>query len=119
MRSANSGLWRSVTGRGSNPTGSVTGCAARHEARHSPRLRLAPPCSEPRPRPGVAELGVVRRRYPSPIMAIKKQKPNGDAVRKFQGNLTWIYTTGEDAGLYDRFEVLRAIYRDGRELVLD
>ena len=30
-------------------------------ARHSPRLRLAPPCSHPRPRPGVAELGVVRR----------------------------------------------------------
>src|SRR5436190_8856275 len=43
--------------------GSVAGCAARHEARHSPRLRLAPPCSQPRPRPGVAELGVVRRRY--------------------------------------------------------
>src|SRR5437660_5740913 len=61
MRSANSGLWRSVTGRGSHPTGSVTGCAARHEARHSPRLRLAPACSQPRPRPGVAELGVVRR----------------------------------------------------------
>src|SRR5437660_10086239 len=67
MRSANSGLWRSVTGRGSHPTGSVTGCAARHEARHSPRLRLAPPCSQPRPRPGVAELGVVRRRYPHPV----------------------------------------------------
>src|SRR5712671_3535748 len=60
---ANSGLWRSVTGRGSHPTGSVTGCAAHHEARHSPRLRLAPSCSEPRPRPGVAELGVVRRPY--------------------------------------------------------
>src|SRR5882672_12542370 len=44
-----------------HPTGSVTGCAARHEARHSPRLRLAPACSSPRPRPGVAELGVVRR----------------------------------------------------------
>src|SRR6186997_34464 len=58
---SNSGLWRSVTGRGSHPTGSVTGCAARHEARHSPRLRLAPACSSPRPRPGVAELGVVRR----------------------------------------------------------
>src|SRR5437660_9611008 len=67
MRCANSGLWRSVTGRGSHPTGSVTGCAARHEARHSPRLRLAPACSQPRPRPGVAELGVVRRRYPSPV----------------------------------------------------
>src|SRR6266581_74962 len=57
---ANFGLWRSVTERGSHPTGSVTGCAARHEARHSPRLRLAPPCSHPRPRPGVAELRVVR-----------------------------------------------------------
>src|SRR5882672_2192881 len=44
-----------------HPTGSVTGCAARHEARHSPRLRLAPACSQPRPRPGVAERGVVRR----------------------------------------------------------
>src|SRR6266446_5766504 len=63
---ANSGLWRSVTERGSHPTGSVTGCAARHEARHSPRLRLAPPCSHPRPRPGVAELGVVRRSRISP-----------------------------------------------------
>src|SRR6266446_4509921 len=60
---ANSGLWRSVTARGCGPTGSVTGCAARHEARHIPRLRLAPPCSQPRPRPGVAELAVVRRRY--------------------------------------------------------
>jgi len=40
---------------------SVSGCAARHEARHSPRLRLAPACSHPRSRPGVAELGVVRR----------------------------------------------------------
>src|SRR5438067_1503967 len=58
-----SGLWRSVTERGGGPTGSVTGCAARHEARHSPRLRLGPPCSRPRPRPGVAELGVVRRLY--------------------------------------------------------
>src|SRR5580765_3290896 len=57
----NSGLWRSVTARGSHPTGSVTGCATRHKARHSPRLRLAPPCSQPHPRPGVAELGVVRR----------------------------------------------------------
>ena len=47
--------------RGCGPTGSVTGCAARHEARHSPRLRLAPLCSQPRPRPGVAELGVVSR----------------------------------------------------------
>src|SRR5260221_283160 len=53
-------LCRSVTERGSHPTGSVTGCAARHEARHSPRLRLAPACSQPRLRPGVAELGVVR-----------------------------------------------------------
>src|SRR6266446_8119344 len=61
---ANSGLWRSVTERGSHPTGSVTGCAARHEARHSPRLRLAPPCSQPRSRSGVAELGVVRPREP-------------------------------------------------------
>src|SRR5207302_8637074 len=50
-----------MSGGGLGPTGSVTGCAARHEARHSPRLRLAPPCSQPRPRPGVAELGVVRR----------------------------------------------------------
>src|SRR5947207_9193941 len=58
---SNSGLWRSVTGRGFSPIGPVTGCAPRHEARHSPRLRLAPPCSQPRPRPGVAELGVVRR----------------------------------------------------------
>src|SRR5881628_2826309 len=59
-KTPNSGLWRSVTERGCSPTGSVTGCAARHEARHSPRLRLAPPCSQPRPRPGVAELWVVR-----------------------------------------------------------
>ena len=61
LHASNSGLWRSVAERGSNPTGSVTGCAARHEARHIPRLRLAPACSQPRPRPGVAELGVVRR----------------------------------------------------------
>jgi len=65
--SANSGLWRSVTQRGSCPTGSVTGCAACHETRHSPRLRLAPPCSHPRPRPGVAELGVVRRLRTIPV----------------------------------------------------
>ena len=38
-----------------------TGCAARHEAQHSPRLRLAPACCHARPRPGVAELEVVRR----------------------------------------------------------
>jgi len=57
------GSWRSVTGRGSHPTGSVTGWAARHEARHRPRLRLAPACSQPRPRPESPELGVVRRRY--------------------------------------------------------
>src|SRR5258706_460515 len=61
--------------RGSHPTGSVTGCAARHEARHSPRLRLAPPCSQPRPRPGVAELGVVRRRYPSPMNESQTSSP--------------------------------------------
>src|SRR5258707_13952754 len=61
FQAAAPGFWRSVTGRGSHPTGSVTGCAARHEAQHSPRLRLAPACSQPRPRPGVAELGVVRR----------------------------------------------------------
>src|SRR6266478_3079381 len=66
MRCSELRLWRSVTERGSYPTGSVTGCAARHEARHSPRLRLAPPCSQPRPRPGVAELGVVRRSRISP-----------------------------------------------------
>ena len=30
---------------------------------------FAPACSQPRPRPGVAELGVVRRRYPSPVNA--------------------------------------------------
>src|SRR5437660_12689890 len=72
MRSANSGLWRSVTGRGSHPTGSVTGCATRHEAQHSPRLRLAPPCSQPRSRPGVAELGVVRRCYAGPVIEVMK-----------------------------------------------
>src|SRR5260221_7694525 len=69
-------LCRSVTERGSHPTGSVTGCAARHEARHSPRLRLAPPCSQPRSRPGVAELGVVRRlRHFHPTTG-EKQKRN-------------------------------------------
>src|SRR5260221_13534723 len=60
----------------SHPTGSVTGCAARHEARHSPRLPLAPPCSQPRSRPGVAELGVVRRlRHFHPTTG-EKQKRN-------------------------------------------
>ena len=34
---------------------------SRHEARHMPRLRLAPPCSRARSRVAVAELGVVRR----------------------------------------------------------
>src|SRR5438067_5628191 len=62
-----SGLWRSVTERGCGPTGSVTGCAARHEARHSPRLRLAPPWSQPRPRPGVAGSGEDRRVAPSTV----------------------------------------------------
>ena len=57
---------------GCGPTGSVTGCAARHEARHSPRLRLAPACSQPRPRPGVAELGVVRRLRASPVKPATK-----------------------------------------------
>src|SRR5438067_2222070 len=45
------GFWRSVTERGCRPTASVTGCAGRHEARHSPRLRLAAACSPPRPCP--------------------------------------------------------------------
>src|SRR5947207_5187923 len=67
ISAANSGLWRSVTERGSHPTGSVTGCATRHEARHSPRLRLAPLCSQPRSRPGVAELGGGRR-FPHSLM---------------------------------------------------
>src|SRR6266446_4252441 len=80
---ANSGLWRSVTERGSHPTGSVTGCAARHEARHSPRLRLAPACSQPRPRPGVAELGVVRPRYPSPVNEALPTNPKTMTPRAF------------------------------------
>src|SRR5438067_6841469 len=74
-----SGLWRSVTERGCGPTGSVTGCAARHEARHSPRLRLAPPCSHARPRPGVAELGVVRRRSRTPRMHEEEERFLEDA----------------------------------------
>src|SRR5258707_863710 len=76
FQAAAPGFWRSVTGRGSHPTGSVTGCAARHEARHSPRLRLAPACSQPRPQPGVAELGVVRRlsaRFKCMPCAIKRK----------------------------------------------
>src|SRR6266513_3130226 len=56
-----------LPGAGCGPTGSVTGCAACHEARHSPRLRLAPACSQPRSRPGVAELGVVRRFLARPM----------------------------------------------------
>ena len=47
--------------RGSHSTGSVTACAAHHEARHMPRLRLAPYRAHPRFRAAVAELGVVRR----------------------------------------------------------
>ncbi len=39
------------------------GVCSRHEARHTPRLRLAPPCSHPRSQVAVAELGCVRRRY--------------------------------------------------------
>ena len=37
------------------------GMCSRHEARHMPRLRLAPLCSHARFRVAVAELGVVRR----------------------------------------------------------
>ena len=37
------------------------GVCSRHEAHHTPRLRLAPPCSAARSRVAVAELEVVRR----------------------------------------------------------
>ena len=37
------------------------GMCSRHEARHMPRLHLAPPCLHARSRVAVAELGVVRR----------------------------------------------------------
>ena len=41
------------------------GMCSRHETRHMPRLRLAPPRSHARPRVAVAELGVVRLRNTS------------------------------------------------------
>jgi hypothetical protein len=38
---------------------------------------------------------------------------------KLQGYVTWIYLTGADEGSYERFEIQRAIFRDGREIAID
>lgn len=55
--------------------------------------------------------------------ADSKPKSRGSSadgpVIKMRGYVTWFYLTGEDDGTYDRFEVERAVYRDGRELAID
>ena len=40
-------------------------------------------------------------------------------VRRFRGKVTWIHISGEEEGTYERYEVTRAIFRDGRELIID
>jgi len=60
---ANSGLWRSVTGRASHPTGLSHGLCCRHEARTGRAFALAPACSTAAPRPGVLSLGSLGGRY--------------------------------------------------------
>ena len=51
------------------------GRCSRHEARHLPRLRLAPPRPHARSQVAVAELGVVRRLQRTQITEIIKQNP--------------------------------------------
>ena len=52
------------------------GLCSRHETRHMPRLRLAPPCSHARSRVAVAELGVVRRLATSLVRTDAFQPPS-------------------------------------------
>lgn len=40
-------------------------------------------------------------------------------VRRFRGKITWIHISGEEEGTYERYEITRAIFRDGRELIID
>ena len=64
------------------------GLCSRHEARHRPRLRLAPLCSHARSRVAVAELLVVRRLHQSPVNEDKQSTPTEPPVLEPRGSFT-------------------------------
>jgi hypothetical protein len=49
----------------------------------------------------------------------RKHKPHSDSATKFRGYLVWLIMTGEDEGMYERFETNRAVLRDDSEFALD
>ena len=67
MRCSEPQPWRSVSMPRLRAYPAQSRHVLHHQARHIPRLRLAPPCSRARLRAAVAELGVVRRFLAHPV----------------------------------------------------
>ena len=83
---------------------------ARHEARHSPHLRLAPACSQPRPRLGVAELGAVGRRQPH---GKRTMKPS-DSQSRFEQFVADSGSSVATLAAPDAIRLMLAFYRQVR-----